>query len=64
MCLKKNTKLSIISNKLSILSNSPTLRRVRFRVASLLSLRASEPPSRRLVGRPDPPDLRGVGPAR
>ena len=44
--------------------NSPTQRRVRSSVASLLSLRSSEPPSRRLVARPDPPDLRGPGPAR
>ena len=44
--------------------NLPSLRRVRSRVASLLRLRSSESPSRRLVGRQTPPRLRGlaVGP--
>ena len=36
-------------------NNSPSQRRVRSWVASLLSLRSSEPPSRRLVARPRPP---------
>jgi len=40
---------------LSKVENSPSQRRVRSPVASLLSLRSSEPPSRRLVARPRPP---------